>query len=367
MYFKPATPQDLHRNIQKAYDTDNPGNTLDINKIMTTWEDQAGYPLLKVSKSGTNFVITQERYGGGNEIYSIPLSYTTSIAPDFNTKTFKVLMSTKELTTTDLNPTWIILNIQQMGYYEVRYEKAIWQEFINVLSVNHLVIPAKHRSQFFRDALKSFEEAVLSDYMGVLLMEYLESETDTNVWSRFHSLEAYFNSKLFGTEIFNKYHDFLQSLVQPHMTRLGFEAKAGEPADDATLRSRVTATSCRALNVACLNYELNRLKNFIATGSGQYDLCNGMRLADNSVYQTVIASALAETSKAVRANSIYRPGCSLDKTILTSFLEVALDTTNILEVDERRTIITGTMGMSVVALETVMDFIKDNARRIDTA
>lgn len=41
-FMKAATPQHLHAGLQRAYDEDFPGNSIDINSFMSTWEDQAG-------------------------------------------------------------------------------------------------------------------------------------------------------------------------------------------------------------------------------------------------------------------------------------------------------------------------------------
>jgi hypothetical protein len=37
-----ATPQDLHRGLQKAYNEDFPEKPLDIDHLMGTWENAAG-------------------------------------------------------------------------------------------------------------------------------------------------------------------------------------------------------------------------------------------------------------------------------------------------------------------------------------
>lgn len=37
MYFSSATPQDLHRALQVAYDEDFPGNGVNLDEVMTTW------------------------------------------------------------------------------------------------------------------------------------------------------------------------------------------------------------------------------------------------------------------------------------------------------------------------------------------
>lgn len=64
--FQPATPDDLHRALQKAYDEDNENNEwerkLEIGKMMESWENQPGYPILSVRRDGRDIIITQSRY-----------------------------------------------------------------------------------------------------------------------------------------------------------------------------------------------------------------------------------------------------------------------------------------------------------------
>ena len=71
MYLKAATPDDFHRNLQKAYDEDFPGNNVNLSAAMSSWEDQAGYPTIHVTKTNGGFLLNQTRLGGGSEVYSI--------------------------------------------------------------------------------------------------------------------------------------------------------------------------------------------------------------------------------------------------------------------------------------------------------
>lgn len=41
-YLKTATPQHLHASLQRAYNEDFPGNSIDIDLLMGMWENQAG-------------------------------------------------------------------------------------------------------------------------------------------------------------------------------------------------------------------------------------------------------------------------------------------------------------------------------------
>jgi aminopeptidase N len=41
-YMTAVTPQHLHAGLQRAYDEDFPGNSVDIEALMSMWENQAG-------------------------------------------------------------------------------------------------------------------------------------------------------------------------------------------------------------------------------------------------------------------------------------------------------------------------------------
>lgn len=58
---QPATPSDLHRALQKSYNEDNE-EVIDVGEMMTSWEAQAGFPILKVKRDGNDIVVTQYRY-----------------------------------------------------------------------------------------------------------------------------------------------------------------------------------------------------------------------------------------------------------------------------------------------------------------
>ncbi|KAG5680229.1 hypothetical protein PVAND_009752 [Polypedilum vanderplanki] len=55
-----ATPAELHVGLQTAYDQANFTTPLNIDQLMSTWENQAGYPLVTVTISGNNLQFSQK-------------------------------------------------------------------------------------------------------------------------------------------------------------------------------------------------------------------------------------------------------------------------------------------------------------------
>jgi hypothetical protein len=132
----------------------------------------------------------------------------------------------------------------------------------------------------------------------------------------------------------------------------------------ADLRYLVTTLSCKAYEENCLNFELGRLKNFVEKDEGDYDLCNGLRLADEDLHSIFVEKFLAADNSDERINLMTYLGCSLDKKILKDYLNIVLDEANNLEEFERRFVLENTVTKSVVAYETVMEFFSKNHRQI---
>jgi cytosol alanyl aminopeptidase len=61
MALKSANSQDLYRGIQKAVDEEGTG-FLDVAKVMSSWENQSGYPVVTVKWNKDELVLSQERF-----------------------------------------------------------------------------------------------------------------------------------------------------------------------------------------------------------------------------------------------------------------------------------------------------------------
>ena len=251
MYLKSATRDDLHRNLQKAYDEDFLGKNVNLGTMMSTWENQAGYPMIHVTKTNGGFHLNQSRFGGGSEIYSIPVSYTTKSELDFETKTAKLWMTTAS-TTIESNDDWVILNIQSTGYYKVSYSDEIWESFIKTLNNNHTIIPLPYKVQLFKDMLTASKRGTIASTSGLSMIKYLKNENAFEAWREVSDLDDFYKKSFFGTEFYNDYLALLRSVTKPHLDRLGFTSIEGEPAGDTELRKLLISLSCSALDPSCL-------------------------------------------------------------------------------------------------------------------
>lgn len=363
MYYQSANPQDLHRNLQRAFDEDFPGNGVDLDAVMSTWEDQAGYPNIHVTKSGDQFILTQARYPSGVEIYSIPVSYAFD-QDEFDTKTARLWMTEPTATITSTND-WIIVNIELTGYYKVTYDKSIWAAITDSLLIDSNAISKFHREQIFIDMTTSLVNEAFEAYHGLRLLSYLENELEDSVWTQANEVEDIFSTHLFGTETLTKYHEFMDFAIKPHLIRLGYEEKSEDTQSDIDLRTIIKTLSCKFNQEDCFIFQLYKLETFVETGDGTYDLCDGLRRAEETLY-TIFINRLLETSVATeRTSYINGLGCSLDEELINNFLLLSIDETNDLTTAQRQSVIESTASKSPLALELVLAFIQDNIADIE--
>lgn len=375
MYMKAAIPDDLHAGLQRAYDEDYPGNNLNINELMHSWEDRPGYPLISVRLLNNNLVFSQRRYpGSAGEIYSVPITVATKSDANFTRKTPSVWLhgEVDVFAQSQLNyrtDDWIVLNVQQVGYYRVDYDTSLWRAIINQLTENHSLIHPINRAVLQDEIYLSLTDSSLNRVTfadALSILQYFGQEDEPIAWQKANSLLNLLNSRLFGTSKYKDFLEFLREITTPHLSAVGYEAVDYESSVSTSLRSSTKSWNCLALNAACLSIEYVKFILFYNTGSSaSFDYCHALRNLNAEFYQTIVNGVATNSNYPSRTNYLNNLGCSVDKENLKTFLEITLDSSNTLTADQRQSIFINTMGRSSVALETTIEFIDQNYATID--
>lgn len=367
-FMKSVEPKDLHIGLQRAYNQEFFLKPLNIAKSMVTWENQNGYPILSVRVFGTNLIISQTTKSG---VFSVPVTLATKSNPDFNQKRPKVWLNTTSMAVAnvsiDFNENeWIILNIQQVGYYRVDYETKLWHAIINQLIENSSLIHAINRAVLQDEILLAWKEfRRISAYECLDILSYLSKENEPMAWSKAQNLMQIFNDRLFGTCVYYKFLEFLQSITNPHVVKHGFESRKTDSPRIKSLRMLVKAWNCYVLGRNCLEHERIKLKKYLDSNEiFSVDFCAAIRNVDEETYQS-LTEAVAMKSKFVnRINFLNSLGCSLNRSNLKKFLKISINCDNILTEDERVNVIKTTMGRSIAGLDVTIDFIIENSEDI---
>ncbi|XP_025986454.1 glutamyl aminopeptidase [Solenopsis invicta] len=188
--FSSASSDDLWSALQTALDkSDVPHNNYRLKDVMDTWLKQRHYPLVRVTRNynTSEIIITQEHFNPKNrsndsDKWWVPLTVATQTNPDFsNTLPTHWLSPQDENISIDgIDPNdWIIVNIQQMGFYRVNYDDSNWRKLATYLnSDNYTKIHVLNRVQIIEDAYHLMLTEQLDIEIFVELTNYLHRETD---------------------------------------------------------------------------------------------------------------------------------------------------------------------------------------------
>jgi aminopeptidase N len=123
-----ATSEHLYQGLQRAVNESSPGSFINVANMMGSWEHQAGFPLIYVTRNTSHVTISQERFFYSEEntsenLWYVPLSYYTASTPD-SSQTFantwidrraSVTFNVPALPKIRQEDDWIIFNTQQVS------------------------------------------------------------------------------------------------------------------------------------------------------------------------------------------------------------------------------------------------------------
>ncbi|KAK4874651.1 hypothetical protein RN001_014011 [Aquatica leii] len=194
--YKNVIPKDLYSACQKVFDNAKIGTNLEnmtVAKIMSTWDSNSGYPIVTATRNYYKRLVTLKQDAAinnqSNSLWTIPINYVHSNNPSF-TKTVPQLWLTTKSKTVNNFPSegWLILNIQQTGYYRVNYDLENWRRIIYFLKNGNIdKIHILNRAQLINDAFYLAYNEVLPVSIPLTLSEYLVRETDYIPFASFYN------------------------------------------------------------------------------------------------------------------------------------------------------------------------------------
>ncbi|CAH1717236.1 unnamed protein product [Chironomus riparius] len=376
MSFKAATPQDLFASIQDVLNEELPENNVNFDSIMSSWVYQAGYPLVSISRTQDGvLVLTQRRYPeGSNEVYSIPLSFATKAQPNFDKKTVSAWMLDQKVEVPQESygmsgDDWIVLNVQQTGYYRVTYSSDLWKSLAKGLLENHNQFHLVNRRVLLSELMLGYstlKELMATDVLEVL--SYLVNENEYLLWTDARSALSSLNATLFGTELYPEYLDFVKSITKKQLELIGLEAIQDESASITNLRNQIKTLNCYALDEECLDHELQKLTAYKEDTQENPvpDFCSGFRNVNPTIYVYYLNEIAGNLQLPLRSRIVSSIGCSLDENLLRLTALIVEDSKNVITDTERTTIINNMLISSTVGFKVAFEYLERNVDQIST-
>lgn len=173
---------------------------------------------------------------------------------------------------------WIILNIQQVGYYKVDYSRDIWTTIIDGYkkspeSIHKINREVLHEEMF--DGWVNLRTQSISDCLG--LLGVLHGERDGGVWEKAGNYIEKLNEFFLFSDFYDEFLDLLHIQLTPHLN-----------ADESSKLSREITRWCRESQLGSyLQSQLEQLLRYMNTNdfNDKPDFCSAFRVANSSVYQ----------------------------------------------------------------------------------
>ena len=232
--FSNAITKDLWRSLSKSSKSG-----VDVEKMMSTWTLQMGYPLITFTKKDAGgWCLKQTRFltsaqlnttdpskpdSKYNYTWEVPVNYVT----DKGKKKEVFLHANSNTTSTqvEMQPfdKWFKANINGSGYYRVQYPLDIWQELSSQLNSDHTVFSSIDRAQLIDDSFSLMRAGLLEETVPLSLIKYLKNERSLVPWEvAIHHLSLL--SELFReTDARGYLNKFILSLINPTYRELGWE------------------------------------------------------------------------------------------------------------------------------------------------
>lgn len=372
-----ATPEDLADAITLAAFSNNVMNLPNIHDVLESWESQSGFPYITVSRSGSQMTFDQDRFMYSNRnstnLWHVPINYVVGSNPDFSStlpdfwmsavrrKTIESATAPKSFTASD----WIVVNVQQTGYYRVNYDADLWNLLIQQLNGDdfeevHII----NRAQLVDDSFHLARAGLLRFDIPLAIIDHMEREVDYIPWAPTNRANTLLNRWFAGSRVHPRYQEFMRKNVQRAFNKLGTSVVADEPRVDRYARIIAINIACQAQLPACLTQTTQSLQNMFASGDPlEPDLvssvyCNGMRTASEETYSDMLYKLQASNDPAERNLIITSIGCTQNIDLLTDFFTMAIAPGADLTRGERSRILTSAVNMGEASVRTMIEFFK---------
>ncbi|XP_025268278.1 aminopeptidase N [Camponotus floridanus] len=347
--FSSATSDDLWNALQAVLDTsDVPHDAYRLKEIMDTWIKQSDFPVVHVTrKKDTNeIILTQEYFVLKNENENvndnkwwIPLTFATQTNPDFSNTlpTHWLKPQDRYITIDGIDPNdWIIVNLQQTGYYRVNYDSSIWQKIGDYLkSDNYTKIHVLNRAQIIDDAYHFMMLNKHDIMMFLNIISYLSQEIDFIPWYSMFKILTLTEDiyKVPENEILKLY---MLKLLEGLIKNVGYEEDPTE--NDLIKLKRIGAlkwactfghSECKKMATVKLNeYFADPTTHKVSPNLKKWMYCNGFMEANASILNKLYDKFVNKPDEEVLMFLI----CSDNTDIIINFLNISISN-NLTKID----------------------------------
>ncbi|XP_066141998.1 aminopeptidase N-like [Euwallacea fornicatus] len=383
--YEPVEPQDLWDALEAVLENEDlslPKNVT-LSEVVDSWINKGGYPVLNVSLTNGDLIISQQRFlyeGAETEEtkWYVPVSYTISSSNDNNQDTTPRGWVTpiKDLVISNFTEDndWIVVNNQQTGFYHVNYDQTLWQNLASALKQSNFSgIHEVNRAQMVDDAHMLARAGLLTFGEVLQIVEFLEHDVSYISWYPAVTLFNYLLQKTGSTTT-------LGAALASHFLRLIKAVAASVPLDEIDEDNHVYTLkqvlidnyACKYGNEACISQAKDAFAAYKTTfkrpnlNVRSIVYCNALRYSDDALTDwEFLYSQYQNLSVSSDSSYIWSAlGCTKDAEILRLFLGKILESDDVLLPESFISIFSTIFSGNEEGVNTALDYFLENYEAI---
>lgn len=358
---------------------------------MDTWTLQIGYPVLNVNRNYDegSVELRQEKFNlitpnatsKPESLWWIPITYTYGGALHFDdTRPQHWVPKEKSVTLPELKVPakhWLLMNIQQTGYYRVNYDIRNWQ-----LITDHLMdekkfkeIAATNRAQLIGDAMNLANAGYLNYGIALNVTRYLKHEVDLVPLSAGIRELEFLDGMLYNTPSYNLFKEYFLARIMKMYQMVGFDDQPNSDLVKVYTRTDVLRIACYLGNQDCIykatqkfhewHHQANPDVNPISANIRRTVYCTAIKYGDalnwefawEQYKRTDVAS-----EKEILLGSL---ACTREPWLLIRFMELALTPDSGIRKQDAISVFRA-VGNNPIGDLLAFDYIRENWNRIKT-
>nr|XP_023022543.1 aminopeptidase N-like [Leptinotarsa decemlineata] len=370
---KSAVPEDLWLALQPHY------LQLNVSEIMTNWTIHAGFPLVMVTSSGNDVVLSQKRFlysGEDDTQWYIPISYTVSSDPNkFESVSPKIWLkpgTTETIPNVLETNSWIILNNKESAYYRVNYDSSLWSRIERALRTDHTQIDVLNRAQIVDDSLNLARAGILKYSEVLKILNYLKNETDYYPWSSALGGLNFLTVRLGeGSVLGKKVESLMLDLMEGVYRSVSF-TDLTEYDQIYTLKLvLVLRRACKLAKADCLNTAKVLFKDFkdgksVDKNRKSIVYCYGLRYSEDVESDwTFMWDKYQNTSLSTEQVTILSTlGCTNNTNLLKKYLDLSINGSSGIRTQELPTVWSSVYSSNPEGVDVALDYLVENHQKI---
>ena len=363
---------------------------------MDTWTLQTGYPVLSVNRNydDNSVELKQEKFNlvppsqtpskteaKEEPRWWIPITYTHGGELNFERTMAQHWLSkeSQSLTLTDVKVPpnqWMVVNLQETGYYRVNYDTRNWQ-----MITDHLMnekrfkeIVPTNRAQLLDDAMNLANAGYLNYGIGLNVTRYLKHEVDYVPLIAGMKVLDFIDGMLYNTVDYDVFKEYYLSRLLKLYERLGFEDPPNSDLLNVFTRSEVLRAVCYLGHQDCINKSIEKFhawyhepnpdaNNKISANIRSTVYCTAIKYGELAYWD--FAWERYKRTNVASEKEILRGAlsCTREPWRLIKFMELALDPTSEIRRQDSVSVFRA-VASNPVGDRLAFDFIRSNWDRV---